>query len=432
MENEPSYPAWRWLLLFGTLLVAATLAVPSGKNWLAEKWARSPQPENWLRAAQLESGNAEHWYRLGRYRQLDFEHMDPALAIFYYRRALAIDRRSATFWMDLAGAYETAGDTAQAHVAFETAKSVYPISGEVAWRYGNFLLRQGQLPEAFAEIRRAVTTDHKLATLATSRCWRSSRDIERVLDQALPAETPVYLQALDFVVAEREDDAALAVWKRLMALHPSFELGRAFLLIDELIQRDRLDDAKRVWQEALGTAGWSQPELLSGSLVWDGGFEGNFANGGFGWREKDVEGVTIDFDTEVRHAGTRSLRVTFGGTANVSLEAPYQFVPVEPNRRYRFAAYLRTEGISTDSGVRFWIFDPKRPGYLNVLTPSLIGSQPWALDELDFTTGPHTRVIEIALRRLPSQKFDNKIQGTVWVDEVSLIPLAQEAARRSP
>ncbi len=432
MEFRSAYPAWRWLFLIATMLIAVAVGVASAKNWLAERWADSAQPENWLRAANLEPGNADYWYRLGRYRQLDFEHMDPQLAISYYRRALAIDPRAAAFWMDLAGAYEMAEDPARAREAFETAKDVYPISGEVAWRYGNFLLRQGQLSEAFAEIRRAVTGDPKLATLAISRCWRSSRDIERILDQVLPRQPPVYLAAIDYLVAEHEADAALMVWKRLLDLQPSFELRRAFPLLDELIERERVADAKRVWQQALGVAGWTQPELLPGSLVWDGGFEGPIANGGFGWQEKEIAGAVFEFDTKTRHAGARSLRITFDGTANLDFDNLFQYVPVEPGRRYRFGAYLRIEELSTDSGIRISISDPRRLGDLSLLTPNLVGTQPWALDEADFTAGPRTRLIRVGLRRLPSSKLDNKLRGTVWVDEVSLVPISPGAARPSP
>ena len=97
----------------------------------------------------------------------------------------------------------------------------------------------------------------------------------------------------------------------------------------------------------------------------------------------------------------------------------------------RFAAHLRTDGITTDSGVRFAIF-PRGTGEKAILTPNLIGTQPWALDETEFTTGPQTRLVEILLRRMPSQKFDNRIQGTVWVDDVSLTPAPPGPGRRSP
>jgi hypothetical protein len=107
-------------------------------------------------------------------------------------------------------------------------------------------------------------------------------------------------------------------------------------------------------------------------------------------------------------------------------------VPVESGRRYRFGAYLRIEELSTDSGIRFSISDPLRPGDLSLLTPNLVGTQPWALEEADFTAGPRTHVVRIALRRLPSSKLDNKLRGTVWVDEVSLVPISPGTARPSP
>ena len=107
-----------------------------------------------MRAARWEPANAENWYRLGRYRQLDFENSDLPQAISYYRRATAVDPEPARYWLDLAEAYETVGSTAQAEDAFRKAQQVYPISADVAWRLGNFLLRQGREEEAFE--RRAI------------------------------------------------------------------------------------------------------------------------------------------------------------------------------------------------------------------------------------------------------------------------------------
>ena len=36
----------------------------------------------------------------------------------------------------------------------------------------------------------------------------------------------------------------------------------------------------------------------------------------------------------------------------------------------------------------------------------------------------------VVLRRRPSQKLDNKISGTIWMDDVSLVPVAESAALR--
>jgi hypothetical protein len=72
--------------------------------------------------------------------------------------------------------------------------------------------------------------------------------------------------------------------------------------------------------------------------------------------------------------------------------------------------------------VRFEIVDPKDPRRLDVLTANETGTNPWKLEQLDFTTGPNTHLIAIRVVRRPSERLDNKIRGTVWIDDVSLAP----------
>ncbi len=73
-----------------------------------------------------------------------------------------------------------------------------------------------------------------------------------------------------------------------------------------------------------------------------------------------------------------------------------------PGTRYRFQGYLRTDQISTDSGVRFEIYDPKDQKTLDIVTPNEHGTQPWTLEEADFTTGPQTHLIRVRVFRAPS------------------------------
>lgn len=424
-------PLLRVAFLIGILLIALTLSFLGTRNGLAEHWAESSQPQGWLRAARLEPGNADYWFRLGQYQQLDFEPGDIPLAIFYYRRAVQVDPHSADNWVALASAYEEADDRAEARQAFEAAKAAYPTSSQVAWRYGNFLLRQNRLPEAFREIRSSIAADPKLAGPAISRCLRASGDMQGTLDQILPAQVVVYLEALSFLVAEQEMDAAVAIWERLVKLRPPLEMRSALSLLERLIEQNRVDQAKRVWQQALVLSGWSN----SGSpaaLVWDGGFEGDFVNGGFGWRRLPIAGASLDFDTTVAHSGARSLRVMFDGSANLDFAHLAQYVPVEPQTHYHFSAFLRTEKVSTNSGVCFVLFDPHHPAELSGSTSCLVDTHSWIREDLDFTTGPQTRLIEIVLRRYPSQKLDNKIRGTVWVDDVSVAAVSQAEVRSSP
>src|ERR1700733_15453073 len=123
------------------LFVAAALGFSSTRNALAAPFAGMETPAGQERAVQLEPGNPETWFLLGRYWQYNIEEPDAKQAVAAYRTALALDPHSAQTWLDLAAAYESEGDVAAARDAFQQAKRVYPISAEVAWRYGNFLLR---------------------------------------------------------------------------------------------------------------------------------------------------------------------------------------------------------------------------------------------------------------------------------------------------
>ena len=134
-------------------------------------------------------------------------------------------------------------------------------------------------------------------------------------------------------------------------------------------------------------------------------------------------GADFDFDMDVKHSGSRSARLIFDGTENLSYEGLFQYVLVSPGTHYRFQGFLRTDQISTESGMRFEIVDPKDPQHLDVVTPNETGTLPWTLEQIDFTTGPRTHLIQIRLARRPSERLDNKLRGTVWIDDISIAPI---------
>jgi tetratricopeptide (TPR) repeat protein len=420
----------RWSFLLGILLIAGGLIFLASRVWLAAYWGESLDPDQLLRATILEPTNADYWNRLGFYEKWNFERRDLRRVVLYDQRATEADPRSDTYWMDLAEAYEAIGQPAPAREAFERAQSAHPISSEVAWRYGNFLLRQKDYSEAFAELRRALTTDPNLTVEAVSECLKASDDLPRILTDVLPNQNGQYLMALDYFLAQHQVDAAVTVWDRLRSQKPSAKMAEVVPLINELIGQERVEDALKIWRQALEATGWPRDEAGDSSLVFNGGFEHDVLDGAFDWREDSVAGAAFTSDINVVHSGGRALRITFDGSANLDFQNLWQFSPVEPNHHYHFAAYLRLEEISTDSGIRFAIHDAFHPAALQILSPDVIGSHPWSLVEADFVTGPETHLLTIALRRVPSWKFDNKLRGTVWVDDVLLVPTSEDTKDR--
>ena len=418
-----SSAAARLTLVFVAVIFATMLSYSSIRNALATYDSGLETQAGYERAAQLEPRNAEHWFLLGRYWQYNLEEPDAQRAISAYRTSLTLDPRAASTWLDLATAYESQGELPAAREAFLQAKRVYPVSAEVSWRYGNFLLRQNELPAAFAEIRQAVSVDPKRAPEAFSRCWRVDPDIQAILDHALPPTVPVYLDAIRELDADAAIDPALAVWNRLTALHPQLPLYRVIPFIDSLIQAHRIDDAHRVWNQAVALADSPPPADPPGSVLWDGGFETGVFGGGFTWTlPPPTPGVQVTVDSTEKHSGQRSLRLVFDGSRNVDLSDVCHLAQVQPGTSYRFSAWVRTQGLATDQGIRFRLEWPDNTRNAFAETTDVHGTQPWTQLTLPWTAVAGVRQLRVCVNRHPSDDLVSRIHGTAWIDDVALVP----------
>jgi hypothetical protein len=429
MTTAKTDSGFRLLASVSALAFASVVCWMAARHAVASHWAFSSQPEQWRRAADIEPDNPENWYRLGRYYQIDFEHADLTRAISNYARATRLAPGTAEYWMDIAESREAARQPAEAEQAFRKAQQAYPISAEVAWRFGNFLLRQNRQNEAYQQIHRALSVQPGLTALAISRCWPSSRDIETILNVALPADPDAYWGAIDYLIDAREPDAAMVVWKQLMAGKPDFPVQKAFRLEELLIATGHAEDVQTVWRQSFAAAAAQHDLAASGSAVWNGGFEGELLDGGLGWRFGAAPGAELNFDPAVAHSGSRSLRVVFDGSSNVDFKQPFQFVVLQATTRYRLTAYFQTEHLTTSTGLRFELQDTP-VGNIVAATENLKENQAWTASEFEFRTGTETKLYRLTLRRVPSSKFDNKISGTIWLDDVSLTPLLESSALR--
>ena len=421
MEGSSENSRTRKTLLFVSFFAAAILIFQAIRVWVADYRVHSNRIDQMERGVALEPENAAAWDRLGRARETDFVNPDPAGAVADFEKAVARVPLSSTYWMDLAGAYESTGNIPLAREAFSRARAAYPASAVAAWGYGNFLLRQGDDASGFAQINHAVQADPSLALPAVSQAWHKTQDANVLLNRVLPATQDAYFQAIDFMAANSQTAGALVIWERLLTLGKPVELRRSFPLLEFLIQSDRAEDASRVWREALDAAGLPHSEPANQSLIWNGDFARDFLNGGLDWRWSSPFGASIGFDTPPPSSGGRSLRLDFSGGANLDLSEPLEFVPVEPSHSYHFHAAVKTEGITTESGVFFLIGDPHH-GAAVVTTENLTGSHSWTPVDVDFATAPVTHFLLVQLRRSQSRLFENKLSGTAWIGNVSLTP----------
>jgi len=416
-----STAAERGVVAVIAVVCAAFLAFFSIRNAVAGYFASEQTLIGLNRATRLEPSSAENWFALGRYWQYNFENLDLDRAVAAYRKSLSIDPTSADTWLDLGTAYEALGDVSSARAAFVSAKRVYPLSAQVAWSYGNFLLRQGELDAAFSEMHSAVAADPRRGAEAFSRSMRVDPDLDKILSRVIPPSRDVYLDIIRGLADDGQTTDALRVWNRLVALHPQLQLRRLPSLIEALRRKQLIPEASRVWQQAASLSGFADLSQPLGSVLWDGGFESGETGLSYTWVfSPNAHGVQIRQDCQEKHSGSCSLRISFDGQSNLNFTDVCHIVPVQPSTTYNFSAWVHSRALSTDQGAHFVLRGFSQAN--SVVTSDVQGSFDWRQIGTQWTAGPGVQEALVCLARSPSEQPDNKIRGTLWVDDVALVP----------
>lgn len=425
----------RGIVVVVALLLALWLSFFSVRATVAWYGATGVTERGLQRATRLEPGNAVNWYLLGRAEQYNLEDPDSVAAEASYKRALALDPLYTDAWLDLGTAYELDGNFTQARDAYLHAKKSYPVSADVSWRYGNFLLRQGNQVQAYTEMRRAIEADPRRAAAAFSRAYRSNPNIEEILSQLLPAKQSVYVDVITEAVGGKQLAVAETVWSRLMALRPRLEVRDVDHLVSALLSAQDYSAAWRIWQQ--GTATMGLPPLLEpeGTVIWDPSFETEINGTAFSWRYSSlVQGAIIGLDRSEKVDGLQSLRLAFDGKHNPNLDSTCTTAIVQPKTSYYFSAWIKTERLNTDSGIAFRVSSADDVSAAVLKTAEYHGTLPWTLVEGTWTSSATTRRANVCILREPSENPEVRISGLAWIDDVNLVPkpAGKPAERRKP
>lgn len=410
----------RLLLVATAFLFAVALSFFGIRAALAAHYVDLNTRAGFETAVRLEPNDPRTWYFLGRYWQYDPVGGDTGRAIRAYKISLGLNPLSADIWLDLASAYETEGEIDAARKAFLEAKRLYPVSAEVLWAYGNFLLRQNELESAFAEFHRAVEENPQLAGEAVRICRHVEPDFDQILYRVLPPKAEAYLNAVGELTNETDTTDALEVWSKLFVLHPKLHSREVTPFVDELLRRRQPSDAARVWRQAVTLMELPKMDDPAGSLIWDGGFETDVTGGGLAWRWEQHQSPVINYDHNVMHSGLRALRLDFDQKNISGFVDVCQPVVVEPKTAYEFTAWLRTKDMAKEGGIFFRFAMPDLQASPVFETTKLLGTNEWTKVSIPWTSPAESRLAQVCLER--SRAYDQH-HGTTWVDDVSLLKL---------
>jgi hypothetical protein len=333
------------------------------------------------------------------------------------REALARDPASAYRWCRLGEALEESGQHRIARYCFLRATELGPNLPPVLMRAANFHFAAGATAEGLACTRRilALVRDYDAVIFGT---WsRLEVPEEEVFAHGFPPVRGARAAYFRQVLSGDSTAAAARRWAWLERAGEANAAGAA-RYCEFLLAHREYEPAAAQWAHALGAR---SPGFLRPNRVFNGGFETPPGAGALDWSIAPAAGVTARRDAHIAHGGANSLRLDFEGGSNIAYHHTAQHVVVPPGR-YRFRAFVRTERLTTDCGIRFRIFDTARPPRLEAATPQTTGTNGWTEVSARLAVPAPTHLLAIEIRREPSLQFDNQFAGTAWIDDVELVP----------
>ena len=341
---------------------------------------------------------------------------DVAAAIEDYQEVVRRDPASAYRWCDLAQAFLISGQVSQARDSISHAIELAPYLSSIAMTAANIYFQLQDTREGLHCARRVLVQTNEFDSSIFDTYDRLGVGMDTLLKEGVPADLRPAQAFFHHILEQGQIADVQATWQWLFA-HALTDDKLTGQYIEFLLKTQEYEAALQAWTAQLGKRVGDYPE---GNGLFDSDFEAETTGTALDWRIGRVDGVDVERDSTVAKQGGWSLRVRFGGKANLAYNHIAQRAVVRPGP-YRFEAWIRTEEITTDQGIGWRIFDAESPSRLNLVFENRVGTAGWTKLEKTFVVPLETRLLEVQLVRRPSLKFDNKISGTVWIDAVSLV-----------
>jgi tetratricopeptide (TPR) repeat protein len=390
-------------------------------QFLADYFSKKLDLGSLQMAVRLAPRNADYQYRLGHYF-LQTQN-EPQTAAQFLQSATRLNPYRASYWLELSRAYRRLAESDRQKDSLQRAIAADPSTPEVAWEAANFYWTLGETDKALQEFRVVLANDPYLPPAALDRCWRIEPDVDTLLRDVVPRNTEVYSAFLDFLIFRNEPASAAKVWTKLVRLQHPVETHHVFDYVRYLVDRGEVGQAQQAWRQAAVLSDLAAYQSSPRNLIVNGDFSLPVLNGGFDWLYEKSPEVSLALDPLESHFGHRSLSISFDsrGIEDVGIR---QFIPVDPNTKYEFTAYFKSQGLEGAGGPRFVLEDRfNRTNYFS--SEELKDAGFWKQVGGNFSTGPDTRLLVLRIQRVPP---GTAIRGKLWVGDVRLAPIdvAQE------
>jgi tetratricopeptide (TPR) repeat protein len=426
-------PALRWLMVFPMLLVIAAA-------WFTTRWYVGNTVAEY--APPIEQGGADmaqlavrwapndpltHW-RLGALKEKVFSPENLAAAANEYKLAVEAAPYDYRYWMEYGRALEATGDIVGAEKALRRSVELAPEYARPRWVYGNFLLRQERIDEAFDQLSRAANADELMRPQVFTLAWQIfNGDLDKIV-KAVPSPA-VRLQFVVYLINTGGFDEAARVLRSVNEADRRAQSDLTDEIVKTLITKKQFHAALTILREVET----DPTQLPTPEKIWNGGFEMPLAPKDprpFHWALIPTGLAPMSIDTEA-HNGKGSLKIVFKAPGRLETIPISQTIIVEPDTQYRLQFYQRTADLVGAASPVVAVLDSSDNSAL-ISSPALqTGTHDWQQVTLDFKTKKTDGVL---LGFYRGSCGDGQpicpIFGTVWYDEFNLQRIGGSGPRK--
>jgi len=239
------------------------------------------------------------------------------------------------------------------------------------------------------------------------------RNVADTLEFGIPKQRQIAQDYFRYIVNKGPAKDVKKSWNWMKA-NGFADRETAGMYVDFLLAHREFSSAPQVWMSVAA----QDKKYLKPNLVYNGDFEMEPAQVGLDWMFHPTRGARIRRVSTTAFSGSSSMEIEFDGSENIEFNDLAQKIIAEPGR-YKFKAWVRTLGLTTDQGIAFRLVDPSNR-VSPITTRMLTQTNDWTPVETEYDwTGP-TRPLRIEVVRHTSLRFDSKIKGRVWIDAISL------------
>lgn len=373
--------------------------------------------ESLLRAARLNPSNPDPFYRLGLLYQWDIRHIDLKKSLNFFRKAIERNPLEQQYWLNLARVFQRMGEKGASEQALKNAILVFPMGYQGRWVGGNLLLQQGGLEKALSHFTYILANYPNQSGLVYDVLVKAIDDTDFILERLVPGDPASMNRYITYLYEIGDKESAKKAWGEKASRGIKNSRSDSLRHIEFLIAQSDFNEASRVWRTRLREEGLAMPS--DGNLITNGGFENKeILGGGFDWKTLKVAGAEISFDSSMAFEGKNSLKIVFNGKENIDFHHVYQFVPLKPNTEYLLRAHMKTQAVTTKSGLKLEVSGIGAA--FRDASESLMGDNEWRELMISFRTPANLKGGLVRVKRERIDKFDRFISGVVWIDHVRL------------